>query len=59
MRGMQHGKGNQNRWSHKDAGISHQGRTDLDPDDMSNGMTQSDVMGRPGARNEPKPRKRT
>lgn len=58
MRGMEHGKGHQNRWSHKDAGIHHSGRTDLDPEEITGGMSQADVIGRPGARNEPKPRKR-
>jgi hypothetical protein len=55
---MQHGRDHDNRFSHKDLGRMHRGRTDLDLDEIDvEGLKQKDVRGRPAAKKPPYNRK--
>ncbi len=55
---MEHGRDHDNRFSHKDAGRMHRGRTDLDPDEIQlPGLKQKDLQGRPAGRKPPYNRK--
>ena len=45
---IQHGRDHENRWFHKDHGVSHSARSDLDPDEETlGGITKKDAEGRP------------